>query len=76
MGATAAIATVIGQGTAMPRIMQRLGDNRFYAQRGPRSTPLSEPSGSGTVDQKTARQQVWFRGRQFLHTHSPFTREC
>ena len=64
------LATIIGGPD-----QHRLGENRLYAHIGPRATTLVGPSGSGTVDQKTARQQLWFRDSQFLFTHSPFTKE-
>ena len=75
MGATAAIGTLVGRGKATQPDQHRLGENRLYAHIGPRATTLVGPSGSGTVDQKTARQQLWFRDSQFLFTHSPFTKE-
>lgn len=72
MGATAAIGTLVNQGTAMQPDQHVLGSNRLLCQVGPRSTILGGLGGIGPL--KTGRF-LWFRDRQFLFTHSPFTKE-
>ena len=64
------LATIIGGPD-----QHRLGENRLYAHIGPPSTVIGVPSRGGTLDQLSARQQLWFRDSQFLFTHSPFTKE-
>jgi hypothetical protein len=72
MGATAAIGTLAGQGTARQPDQHRIGDNRFYTNLGPLATIIGGPNGR---TQSTAHTQRWFRDGQFLFTHSPFTKE-
>lgn len=75
MGATAAIGALVSQSPARQPDQHVLGDSRCYAQMGPPSTIIGGPSRGGTLDQLSARQQLWFRDSQFLFTYSPFTKE-